>query len=150
MTISAPATNRVRPAARSLLLLLLTAGLAALLAGCGGTKVYTADKTILYNGTLYNMGTVQRISSRIDGQLPDGTRIDMRSLDKKGIRGLLEEHSAIQVAAVVEMDRQEMIYQRGRVEKYSQYDRLADRFDDAMEDINDFMGDKKKTQLKLK
>lgn len=54
------------------------------------------------------------------------------------------------VSAIVEMDGQEMIYQRVRVEKYSEYNKLAGRFEDAMKDINDFMGDKKKTQLKLK
>jgi hypothetical protein len=121
-----------------------------ILAGCGGTQVYTADKTIVYNGALYNMGTVQRVSSRVEGQLPDGSLVDMRTLDRKGIETLLEESAPVMVSAIVEMDGKEMVYQRSRVEKYSEYNKLAGRFDDAMEDINDFMGDKKKTQLKLK
>lgn len=120
------------------------------LAGCGSTKVYTADKTIVYNGALYNMGTVQRVSSRIEGQLPDGGSVDMRTLDKKGVEALLKQGAPVMVSAIVEMDSQEMLYQRVRVEKYSEYNKLAGRFEDAMEDINDFMGDKKKTQLKLK
>lgn len=135
--------------ARLLATALISAALLTL-AGCGSTKVYTADKTIVYNGALYNMGTVQRVSSRIDGQLPDGGSVDMRTLDKKGVEALLKESGPVMVSAIVEMDSQEMLYQRVRVEKYSEYNKLVGRFEDAIEDINDFMGDKKKTQLKLK
>ena len=58
--------------ARYLIVALALVGIMAL-GGCGSTKVYTADKTIVYNGDLYNMGNVQRIGSRIEGQTSDGT-----------------------------------------------------------------------------
>jgi len=137
-------------APRVFLAVLLVASLGVLLSGCGSTKVYTADKTIVYNGTLYNMGAVQRVSPRIDGQLPDGTSVAMKGMDKKQVEDLLKQHSQLVVSTVVEMDQQEMVYQRSRVEKYSQFGKMADRLDGAMKDINKFMADKKKTQLKLK
>jgi hypothetical protein len=56
----------------------------------------------------------------------------------------------VTVSAIIQMDGQEMLYQRAAVKKYSEYRKLADRLDDAIDDINDFMADKKKTQLKLK
>lgn len=150
MPVSIQTAPQSRPRWARLLAAALVSAALLSLAGCGSTKVYTADKTIVYNGALYNMGTVQRVASRIEGQLPDGSSVDMRTLDKKGVEALLKESAPVMVSAIVEMDGQEMIYQRVRVEKYSEYNKLVGRFEDAMEDINDFMGDKKKTQLKLK
>ena len=120
------------------------------LAGCVSTKVYTADKTIVYNGSIYNMANVQQISGRIEGQLPDGSTVNMKTLDKKGVEALLKENKEVVVSTVVGMDEQEMVYQRARVKKYSDYTKMVSRFDGAMSDISRFMADKKKTQLKLK
>jgi len=121
-----------------------------LLAGCGSTKVYTANKTIVYGGSLYNMGNVQRIGSRVEGQLPDGSTVDMGAMDKKGVEALLKQHQQITVSTVVVMDDQDMPYQRGAVKRYSDYDKLVKRLRGAQGDINKFMKDKQKTQLKLK
>jgi len=120
------------------------------LAGCGSTKVYTADKTVVYNGNLYNMGNVQRIGSRIDGRLADGTTVNMSNMDKKAVEGLLKDNGEVMVSMVVEMDDQEMLYQRSRVSRYSDYSKMKSRFEGAQKDIAKFMADKKKTQLKLK
>jgi hypothetical protein len=120
------------------------------LAGCGSTKVYTADKTVVYNGNLYNMGNVQRIGSRIDGRLADGTTVNMSNMDKKAVEGLLKDNGEVMVSMVVEMDDQEMLYQRSRVSRYSNYSKMKSRFEGAQKDIAKFMADKKKTQLKLK
>ena len=138
-----------RPTVSSLLVALAAIGM-LFLAGCGSTKVYTADETIIYNGNLYNMSNVQRIGSRIDGNLPDGSTVNMKSLDKKGVQALFKQHSEIMVSTVVEMDDKEMIYQRIRVKKVSDYNKMVKRFDGALNDISKFMADKKKTQLKLK
>ena len=132
-------------------ILVLFAALGMLLmAGCGSTKVYTADKTVVYNGSLYNMNNVQRIGSRIDGSLPDGSTVNMKNLDKKGVQALLKEHPEIMVSTIVEMDDQEMIYQRIRIKKYSDYTKMVKRFEGATKDISKFRADKKKPQLKLK
>jgi hypothetical protein len=120
------------------------------LAGCGSTKVYTADKTIVYNGTIYNLGNVQRVTSRMDGKLPSGDTVNMRTLDKKGVEKLLKENDSIVVTSAVELDGQDLVYQRGKVSKYSQYSSMKKKFDRALNDITKFMADKKKTQLKLK
>lgn len=135
--------------ARLIPLILLTACV-SMVAGCGSTKVYTVDKTIVYSGALYNMGNVQRLTSRIEGQLPDGTRVDLRTLDKKGVEALLRQTAPLMVSAIIQMDNQEMLYQRAAIRKYSEYRKLAGRLDDAIDDINKFMAHKKKTQLKLK
>ena len=129
--------------------LLLTLGMIAL-AGCGSTKVYTADKTIVYNGSIYNMANVQQIAGRIEGQLPDGSTVNMKTLGKKGVEALLKENQEVVVSTVVGMDERDMVYQRARVKKYSEYSKMVSRFDDAMSDISKFMADKKKTQLTLK
>ena len=136
-------------ATRSLAALLLAVGLLSL-GACGSTKVYTADKTIVYKGDIYNMGNVQRIGSRMDGQLPDGTTVNMKNLDKKGVEKLLKDNDEIVVSSIVDMDDEQMVYQRSRVANYSEYSRMASRFEGAMKDISKFMADKKKTQLKLK
>lgn len=129
---------------------LVMAGLVTVLSGCGSTKVYTADKTVTYNGALYNMGNVQRIAPSIEGQLPDGSTRDMRGMDKKAVESLLKEQSPLTVTTAVALDDQKMVYERKSVKKYSDYSKMAKNLDGAMKDINKFMADKKKTQLKLK
>lgn len=121
-----------------------------LLVGCGSTKVYTADKTVVYRGTLYNLSNVQKIGSRIEAIPPSGTAINMRTLDKKGQETVFKDNDEVTVSMVVEMDQEDLVYLNSRMTKYSDYKKAADRFEDALEDINDFMADKKKTQLKLK
>jgi hypothetical protein len=117
---------------------------------CGSTKVYTAQKTVVYNGSLYNMSNVQKVSSSIIGTKANGDTVNMRTLDKKGVEALLQQESSIVVRTSVEMDTQEMVYQNARVSKYSDYSKMVKRFDGALNNINKFMADKKKTQLKLK
>ena len=128
---------------------LLIASILAL-GGCGSTKVYTADKTIVYNGNLYNLANVQRIGSRVEGRLADGTTVNMKGMDKKAVEALLKENGETMVSTFVEMDDQEMLYQRSRVKRYSDYSKMVKRLDGAQRDIAKFMADKKKTQLKLK
>ncbi len=128
------------------LLVLLVAGLT----GCGSTKVYTAQKTIVYNGEIYNLGNTQRVGSRIDGLKADGQTVNMRGMDRKGVEALLDDNDSLMVSAIVEFDQTEMIYQRVRITKYSEYSKLVKRFDRALNDIGKFMANKKKTQLKLK
>ena len=150
--MSTPAPNLRTSGSRPyrIFILLLTGALALMLAGCGSTKVYTADKTIVYGGSLYNMGNVQRIGTRIDARLPDGSTVKLSGLDKKGVEALLDQHGTLAATSYVEMDAQEMPYQQAGVKRYSDYDKMNKRLQDAMKDINKFMGDKKKTQLKLK
>jgi hypothetical protein len=120
------------------------------LAGCGSTKVYTADKTMTYRGDLYNMSNVQRISPKIEGQLPNGDTVDMKGMDKRDVQDLLDDNSPIMVSMIVEMDSQQMVYRRSSVDRYSDYSSMLKSFESAMGRINKFMANKKSTQLKLK
>ena len=134
---------------RYALMLVLAASIFSL-SGCGSTKVYTADKTVVYNGTIYNLGNVQKVGSRLDGLTPDGTVINLRGKDKKEIEKLLKDNEPMMVSAVVELDDQDMVYERRKISKYSEFSSMNKRFDRALNDISKFMADKKKTQLKLK
>jgi hypothetical protein len=96
------------------------------------------------------MGNVQRIGSRIDGQLADGTTVAMKNMDKKGVEALLKENGEVMVSMIIEMDTEELVYLRTRVSRYSDYSKMQKRFDGALKNISKFMADKKKTQLKLK
>jgi len=118
--------------------------------GCGGTKVYTIDKTIVHGGEIYNLRNVLKVGSRSEGLLPNGDVVNMRTMDKKKIEALLKEQSSVIVTNTVVLDSQEMVYQRSRITKYSEYSSMEKKFNRALSDITKFMGDKKKTQLKLK
>jgi hypothetical protein len=135
--------------AKRLLILLLAVGFFAL-SGCGSTKVYTADKTITYKGDLYNVSNVQKISTRVEGKLPGGEVKNMKNMDKKAVGSLLQEGSPIVVTTIVDMDSQEMIYQRSSVTKYSEFSSMMKNINNASGKIGKFMADKKSTQLKLK
>lgn len=146
-TITSPgavAVNIKRIAA----LLLLAAVMA--LPGCGSTKVYTNDKTLVYRGDLYNLSNVQRLGSRVEGKLPNGDKVNMKRMDKKEINKLLDEHSSFVVTTYIEMDDKDMVYQNSRVKSYSDVSNMTKRIDKAMGNIQKFMANKKSTQLKLK
>jgi len=119
------------------------------LAGCGSTKVYNIQKTITYKGELYNMATVQRVSPVVEGQLSNGDVENMRGMDKRDVEDLLDGNSPIMVSMIVEMDSQEMVYERRSITKYSEFSSMKKNFDRAMGKINKFMANKKSTQLKL-
>lgn len=122
----------------------------ALLIACGGTKVYNVDKTITYRDSLYNMATVRQVSGREEARLENGDVVQLRNKDKKELEKFFKENPGTMVSMIVDLDDQEMVYLRMQVKNYSEYSRLKKRFDNALEDITKFMGDKKETQLKLK
>ena len=134
---------------RRIAALLLLAGIMAL-PGCGSTKVYTADKTLVYRNNLYNLSNVQRLGSRVEGTLANGDKLNLDRKDKKEINKLLDEHSSVVVTTYVEMDDKEMVYQNSRIKSYSDYSKMVKNQEKAMSNIQKFMGNKKSTQLKLK
>ncbi len=134
---------------KRIVVLLLLAGIVAL-PGCGSTKVYTNDKTLVYRGELYNLSNVQRLGSRVEGKLPNGDKVNMKQMDKKEINRLLDEHESFVVTSYVEMDDKEMVFQNSRVDSYSDVSKMTKNIDSAMSKIQKFMANKKSTQLKLK
>ena len=120
------------------------------LTGCGSTKVYNASKTVVYNGSTYNLSNVQRIGSRVEGTLPSGDKVSLQKIDKKGFNALLDENKFVQVTSFVELDDKEFVYRNKQVTKYSDYTNILKSQETAMKNINKFMANKKSTQLKLK
>jgi len=121
------------------------------ISGCiSTTKVSTAGKSVVYKGDLYNVSNIQKISSRVEGLTPEGDVINMKGMDKRDAGDLLDEHSSLIVSTVFEMDSQELVYQRSKVTKSSEFSRMLSNFERASNSINKFMANKKSTQLKLK
>lgn len=140
--------NLVIKNARRLGTILLVICMVALI-GCGGTKVYTADKTITYRDSIYNMSNVQKITAREEAILDGGETVNLRNKEKKELQKFFDEHEEVMISMFVDMDREDLVYLRMNVESYSEYSRMKSRFDKALKDITKFMGDKKKTQLNL-
>jgi len=120
------------------------------LPGCGSTKVYTTDKTLVHGSTLYNLSAVKSVSSRIEGTLPDGKTINLDRTDKKAFNALLDEHDTLVVTTIIDMDEKELVYQHRRVKSYSEFSKLVKSQESAMNSIRKFMANKKSRQLKLK
>jgi hypothetical protein len=120
------------------------------LSGCGSTKVYNASKTVVYNGSTYNLSNVQRIGSRVEGTLPSGDTVQLERIDKKGFNALLDDNKFIQVTTFMELDDKEFVYRNKQVKSYSDFSKMLKSQESGMNSINKFMANKKSTQLKLK
>ena len=122
-----------------------------LFAGCiQSTKVYKNDKTVTYNGALYNLSNVASIDSNITAKLSDTNTTDLKGADRKQIEAYLDEYKSIYVRMAFDFDGKEMLYRAGAVQKWSEYSKMKSGFEKAGKDITKLMGDKKKRQLKLK
>ena len=120
-----------------------------LLAGCGGTKVYNNDKTIVYRGTIYNVSNVKQISSKSTGRFSDDTTVNLISADRKQFESYVKENGPIYVRQSFDLDGQEMLYQATTVKKGSQYQKMQRNFEKAGKQIMSLLSDKKKMQLEL-
>ena len=121
----------------------------SLLAACGGTKVYNNDKTVVYNGAVYNISKVKQINSKITGKLADESSVDLRGADRKQIEAYLEQ-GPMYVRMAFGLDDQEMLYRASSVSKWSEFNSMRQSFENAGKQITSLMGNKKKMQLKLK
>jgi hypothetical protein len=144
--------NTQKVTSRSSRALLLIASIMAilLLAGCGSTKVYNNDKTVVYNGAVYNLSKVKQIQHKISGKLSDSETVSLRGADRKQVEAYLKEYDSIYVRMAFGLDDQEMLYRASSVSKWSEYSSMLKSFDKAGNQITSLMGDKKKMQLKLK
>ncbi len=133
------------------LLLSLSALSMLLLAGCiSSAKVYNNDKTVVYNGAMYNLANVKQINSDISGKLSDSNTVDLKTADRKQIEAYLKEYNSIYVRMVFKFDDQEMLYRASSVSKWSEYSKMKSSFESAGKNISGLMADKKKRQIKLK
>jgi len=120
-----------------------------LLTACGGTKVYNNDKTVVYNGAVYNVSKVKQMTSKITGKIADESSVSLRGADRKQIESYLEQ-GPMYVRMAFLLDDQEMLYRASSVTKWSDYNKMLKSFENAGKQITSLMGNKKKMQLKLK
>ena len=121
-----------------------------LLAGCGSTKVYNNDKTVVYNDAIYNLSKVKQINSKISGKLSDDNTVDLRGVTKKQFGAYLEEYSKVYVRMAFDLDGQEMLYRASSVDRWSDFQKMEKNFKSAGKQITSLLADKKKMQLKLR
>lgn len=151
MNVSSIFDRRTLRSTANILGVLSMAILMMFLAGCISTsKSYNAGKNIVYNGAMYNISNVKTINSKVEGTLPNGDVKNMKGMDKKAVEALLSQSSPIMVTTALDLDGDDMVYERRSVTKYSEYSKMIKNFESAGKKITKFMGDKKATQLKLK
>jgi len=92
---------------------------------------------------------VQQIGTKLTAELPTGETIDPSTLDSKAIKALLKEHDAFTLTSVILLDEKEVVYERVKIDSYSDYTTHTRRFDSAKKKVAKFMSDAKATQLKL-
>ena len=121
-----------------------------LLVGCGGTKVYNNDKTVVYNGAIYNMSAVKQITSKTSGKLSDDNTVNLKGVTKKQFEAYLKEYDSIYVRMAFDLDGKEMLYRASSVDRWKDFQKMQSSFEKAGKQITSLMSDKKKMQLKLK
>jgi len=121
-----------------------------LLAGCGGTKVYNVNKTVVYRDSMYNVSDVKQIRSNISGKLSDENTVNLYGADRKQIEAYLKENGSVYVRMSFDLDGEEMLYRATTVEKWSEYSRMQKDFEKAGKQIASLLAAKKTTQLKLR
>lgn len=127
--------------------LVLASGLLA--TGCGSTKVYTADKTVEHKGTIYNVGSVKRLSTRVETVPAAGEPIDLMGYDSKKFEALVKEQGPVAVRSVITLDDGQLVYEQKTLEKGRDFERMQKNAGEAYKKLKRFMADAKKTQLAL-
>ena len=121
-----------------------------LLVGCGSTKVYNNDKTVVYNGAVYNMSAVKQINAKSMGKLSDDNTVSLKGVTKKEFEAYLKEYDSVYVRMFFDLDDQEMLYRASSVDSWKKYQNMQKSFETAGKQITSLMADKKKMQLKLR
>ena len=120
------------------------------LTACGSTKVYTAEKTMTYQGSLYTLTGVSKISSQVEAETSEGEILDLRPVNKAQFKALVDKHGPLGVTTTIDIGEEEIAIQTATVEKYSDLEKMVKNLDSRMAKIADFMKHKKDTQLNLK
>jgi len=119
--------------------------------GCfSSTKVVTADKSISYNGSLYNASNVKVFTPRTDAVISSTETTSLNQVTKDQFNAILKQHNPLTVRQVIDMDQRELVYQTKSVKSWSDYQKMSDQFQSAVKQITKFMADADETQLKLK
>ena len=133
------------------LLIVATSILTMLLfTGCGGAKVYNSDKTVVYNGAVYNISKAKQINAKSTAKLSDSKTVNLKGADRKQIEAYLKEYGSIFVRMAFEFDGQEMLYRASSVDRWKDYQKMQKSYENAGKQITSLLADKKKMQLTLK
>jgi hypothetical protein len=130
--------------------LAMLVSLPAFLTGCGGTKVYQTNKTVVYRGTIYNITDVKQINSIVEGTLANGETINLKGVERKRFESLVDEHGSIRVRMVFDFDEQDLVYRSAPVDSWKDFSRMQRSFESAANKIAKLMEDRKDTQVELK
>lgn len=120
------------------------------LTACGSTKVLTAEKTMIYNGSLYNLAGVSKMAASLEGKTADGETLDLSKVGKSQFNALFDKHGALDVTAAMNIGEESLPVETAKVSKYSDFEKIKKNLNKKMEKIAKFMADGKKTQLELK
>ena len=118
--------------------------------GCGSTKVYNTNKTVIYRSNMYNVSNVTQYSSKLEAKTAEGEAVDLTNYDKTRFNAFVGEQGTVIVQSLILLDEKVVVYQSATPKKYSDFDRMRKNLGSAMDQIAKFMKDKKKTQLNLK
>ena len=122
---------------------------AVLATGCGSTKVYSPDKTMVYKSAIYNLSDVKTLSTRLETVPASGDPVDLRGYDSKRFDALVKETGPVVVRSLILLDDAEIVYQQNTLAKGREFTRMRDSLSDVQKELTQFMGDARKTQLKL-
>jgi uncharacterized protein YcfL len=118
--------------------------------GCGSTKVYNTDKTVIYQGSMYNISNVTHFSSKIEAKTSAGDTVNLAGYDKTRFEAFLAKEGTVMVQSLIIMDDQTIVFQSATPKKYSEFDKMRKSLASAMNHFAFFMKNKKTTQLNLK
>ncbi|MEM1080045.1 MAG: hypothetical protein AAGH65_00535 [Pseudomonadota bacterium] len=130
---------------RVVLMVVLLIGITA----CGSRQPSVAEKSIVYQGNIYNVSAVKQISSTGDVMLSSGGTRDISSIDRSDFSDIAGDDDRVDVRLVFNMDEIEIVYREGYVEGWGDFRRLKNDWEDAQDDIQDFIADRKDIQLEL-
>ena len=121
------------------------------LGACGGTKVYEVNKTVVYDGTLYNITDVKQVRSHVEAVV-DGREapLDLKNADRRAFNGHLEQYGALPVRMYFSFDEEEMLYRSATVDSWRQFSSMQRDFESAQDRVMDLMKSRKSTQIELR
>ena len=120
------------------------------LVACSGSRGYDTTRTVVYNGSMYNVTDTKTFTSKVEGMLPDGTKVNLRGADKKRLNALLKEHGRIGVRMSFLLDEQEILYRSGDIDKWSEFNQMKSDMERAGKDLTKLMTSKKTEQIQLR
>lgn len=143
--------SRLNPGTRTVVRLAAAMVLGVCVVGCfSSTKVVTADKSISYNGSLYNASNVKVFTPRTDAVISSTETVSLNQITKDQFNAMLKQHNPLTVRQVIAMDQSELVYQTKSVKSWSDFQDMNEKFQSAQKQITKFMADGDETQLKLK